>query len=123
MRVAGCAGAEAPAAGLGAGSARRGTPGLSALGGASGGSGDAAQPLTAKRLTVAKVYSNVLPCMPQPGMRPDVVHSWVRSREHQTGKIPSDFISKGVRGAAVPLQLFTGFHRGTRLPGPLPRLL
>ena len=120
MRVAGCAGAEAPAAGLGAGSARRGTPGLSARGGASGGSGDAAQPLTG---VVAKVCSNVLPCMPQPGMRPDVLHSWVRSREHQTGKIPSDFISKGVRGAAVPLQLFTGFHQGTRLPGPPPRLL
>lgn len=99
---------------LRAGSACRSTPGLSALGASCGGSGDAAQPLTG---IAAKVCSNVFPCMLQPGMKPDVLHSWVRSREHQTGKIPSDFISKGVCRAAIPWQLFTGFHQGTRLPG------
>lgn len=94
--------------------------GLFALGGASGRSGDAARLLIA---IAAKVCSNIFPCMLQPGMRPDVLHSWARSKEHRTGKIPSDFISKGVRGAAVPLQLFTGFHQRTSLPGLPPQLL
>lgn len=50
-------------------------------------------------------------------MRPDVLHSWARSREHQIGKVPSAFISEGVRGAAVPLQRFPGFPWGSGLPG------
>lgn len=101
-------GAEAPAMGLGAGSAHGDTPALSPVRDASGGSGDAAQ---LRAGVSAKVCSNVLPCMLQPGVRPDVLHSWVSSREHQTCRIPSDFISKGVCGAAARCrssQAFTG---------------
>lgn len=54
-----------------------GTPPGCALRAALGESGGAAQLLTG---IAAGVCSNVFPCVLQLGMRPDVLHSWKRSR-------------------------------------------
>lgn len=113
----GCPGEEAPAAGLGAGSACRGTPALSALWGASVVSGDGAQLLAG---IAAEVCSSVFPLGTAACYEARCALQLGELQGASDSKIPSDFISEGVHGAAEPLQLFTGFHQGFRLRGPPP---
>lgn len=106
----GCPGERAPAAGLGAGSACRGTPALSALGGASVVSGDAAQLLAG---IAAEVCSNVFPLCTAAWYEARCALQLGEVQRASDSKTPSEFISEGVHGAAEPLQLFTGFHQGS----------